>query len=41
MDEDVSKTQKNMESMKKMCFNGVDLDDVLELLNLYKEELFY
>jgi hypothetical protein len=39
VDEDMSKTQKNMESMKKAGFHWVDLDDVIELLNLHREEL--
>jgi hypothetical protein len=39
VDEDMSKTQKNMELMKKVGFHGVDLEDVIELLNLHREEL--
>jgi hypothetical protein len=34
VDEDVCKTQKNMDLMKKIGFHGVDLDDVVELLTL-------
>jgi hypothetical protein len=39
VDEDVSKTQKNLEMAKKMGFDGTDLVDVVDFLNSHKEEL--